>query len=112
MKYDDFLKILDREQEEVKNLFSFKNKGYGAEDEVFYNFKETARRVFGSTSYEDMWKVILVYMDKHMIALTKGLGEREFKERLRDIIVYSYLAIGVWEEWQDWKKEWESANGI
>ncbi len=100
MKRNEFIAILDREQEIIKALFTRKSGSYGAEDEVFYNFKETARRVFGSTKHEDMWKTIHVYMDKHMVALTKGIGEPEFCERLRDIIVYSLLGIGLWEEYE------------
>lgn len=100
MKRDEFIPIRDREIEKVLNLYSSRNQSYGAEGEVFHNFKETARRVHNDTSHEAMWKVILTYMDKHMVALAKGIQEEEFVERLRDIIVYSLLAIGLREEWE------------
>lgn len=100
IKRDEFIQILDRELERVKELFKTKNKSYGSNDEVFHNFKETARRVYGDMFHEAMWTVILTYMDKHMVALAKGIQEEEFVERLRDIIVYSLLAIGLREEWE------------
>ena len=105
MKRDEFMQILDREQKEVKELFGYKNKGYGAENEAFHNFKETARRVHNSTSHEAMWRVMLTYMDKHMVALAKGIDEGEFVERCRDIIVYSLLAIGLRQEWESLSSE-------
>lgn len=112
MKRDEFMPIMEKQIEIVQRLFNQKNKGYGAEDEVFHNFKETARRVHNSTSHEDMWKVILTYMDKHMVALAKGIDEYEFVNRLRDIIVYSLLAIGLHEEWESAQRLMDKADDI
>lgn len=105
MKRDEFMTIVDRELDEIKKLYATKNTSYGSNDEAFHNFKETARRVYSDTCHEAMWSVMLTYIDKHMIALTKGITEREFTERCRDIIVYSLLAIGLRQEWESLSSE-------
>ena len=98
MTRDEFMIILDRELDQAEGLFTRKNKSYGDQNQVFYNFQETARRVFDDTSCGSMWKVMYTYMDKHMVALTNGITEREFVERLRDIVVYSLLGIALHAE--------------
>lgn len=48
-----------------------------------------------------MFQVLLTYMDKHLVVLAnKGIREREFEERLRDVMVYSLIAIAMGRNYQ------------
>lgn len=84
--------------EQIKNMFSNKNKSYGNDADGFYNFRETARRIFFDTNPSYMLDVIMVYMDKHWVALTQnGIYTPECKERFMDMAVYSLLSIALLE---------------
>lgn len=99
MTRDELIKVINSEQEEILKLFESKNKSYGDEKEAFYNFKQSASRIFNDDSLENQFIVLLTLMDKHLVALAnKGLKDKEVKERLRDIIVYSLIAIAMDEE--------------
>ena len=91
MKREDFLKVLSETTEHIEKLFTYKNKSYGTDKDLFHNFRSTATRVLQN---EDMFKVLACYVDKHWVALcNKGLRDPEFIERCQDIIVYMLLAI-------------------
>jgi len=45
MKSDELLKIMDSEFADIKELFAKKNVSYGAKDDTFYNFRQTAVRM-------------------------------------------------------------------
>lgn len=88
--------VLEPSLEEIKELFSLKNKSYGIEDDAFHNFRSTALRVHGTDDHETMFRVLYCYMDKHLVALAnKGLSDDEYESRLKDIIVYCLLAIAL-----------------
>ena len=98
MTRSEMVEILSSELDGVENLFALKNESCGASDDAFHNFRSTAKRILGGDSHMHMFQVLLTYMDKHMVALAnRGITERECKERLRDIIVYSLIGIAMVE---------------
>ena len=102
MKRDAFPRIVETELNAIKELFDFKSQAYGKQDDIFYNFRNTAIRIYGDDSHDNMLKAILVYKDKHDVAVAnKGFADSEFTERLRDIIVYSLLAIAMYKDKMD-----------
>lgn len=97
MKRQDFITILNELETEIKGLFMYKNQSYGANDDLHYNFRETARRVL--SGQKDMFKVLACYVDKHWVALcNRGLQDPEFESRCIDIIVYMVLAIALYRD--------------
>ena len=100
----DFYLIMDEIIEKIKKLFSTKNDSYGQEEDLFHNFRRTAERVLPGqfeNEYEDMYRVMLTYQDKHRVALAnRGLEEPEFEERCLDEIVYTLLAIALHREYE------------
>lgn len=99
MNRKELINIIKNEQEEILKLFKSKNESYGDEGEAFYNFRQSAIRIFNNDSMENQFKVLLTLMDKHLVALAnKGLADKEARERFRDIIVYSLIAIAMDEE--------------
>jgi len=96
MTREQLRKVITEELEEVKRLFEEKNESYGQEEDAFYNFRSTAQRLFDMEGHGAMFDVLLVYMDKHLVALAnQGITEKEFELRMRDIIVYSLIAIAM-----------------
>lgn len=99
MDRSDLLPIIDSNFEDIKSLFTIKNASYGSDNDLFHNFRNTALRVNKDNGYESMFKVLLTYMDKHLVALAnKGIDEREFESRFQDVIVYSLIAIAMKRE--------------
>lgn len=99
MTREEFLTLADVEFLNIQNLFRRKNQSYGAEVDLFYNFRESAKRVLNDTSYQSMFRILFAYMDKHLVALSnRGLDEQEFEERMRDVIVYALIAIAMHRE--------------
>lgn len=102
MTRSEFLTLLDEILQKVRDKFIEKNVSYGAEEDVFHNFRSTARRVIPGQfvdEYEDMYRVLLCYQDKHRVALASlGLEEPEFEERVIDDIVYDVIAIAMKRE--------------
>lgn len=90
--------IIQSECNLICDTFNYKNKSYGLNKDAFHNFRQTAIRVHGNDSADNMFKTLLTYKDKHDVALTnKGLDDQEFVERCRDIAVYALIAIGMHE---------------
>lgn len=78
------------------SLFECKNKSYGADVDAFYNFRETARRLFGKGDLKFAFDVLCILADKHWIALMNcGLGDPEAEDRLRDIAIYALIGLGM-----------------
>jgi hypothetical protein len=104
MTRDDFYPLMAEMLDNVKKKFNQKNKSYGQESDLFYNFRRTAKRVMQAkfdSEYEDMYRVMLAYQDKHRVALANlGLDEPEFEERCLDEIVYTLLAIALHREYE------------
>ena len=92
------------ELDAVMDVMGYKNGNYGAGEDAFHNFRNTAMRIEGNSEPDSMYKMLMTYMDKHLCALAKNkMSDKEFIERHRDIIVYSLIAIGM-------KKELENKN--
>ena len=104
MTRDDFYPLINEILDKVKKKFTEKNESYGQEGDLFHNFRGTAKRVMQAkfdSEYEDMYRVMLAYQDKHRVALANlGLEEPEFEERCLDEIVYTLLAIALHREYQ------------
>ena len=98
MTREQFKLEMDNSLAGIKSLFENKNTSYGLDDDVFENFKSTARRLFGDESKDSQARVLMGYVDKHVIALAKErFSGKESRERMKDIIVYMLLmmAMGV-----------------
>lgn len=95
MTNQEFLTLMDQEFEAIKKLFDKKGKGYGGRNDVLFNFKTTAERIFGDASYENMFKVAEIYKDKHNVSLAKGIHTTEVRERLLDNIIYSFFQLAM-----------------
>ena len=111
MNNDELSKIMDSEFENIKKLFAKKNESYGSQDDTFYNFRQTAIRMnpavneLATTIYEQMFAVAETLVDKHNVALAKGIHVNECRERLRDRIVYSLIEIAMIDEMiEQWKQ--------
>lgn len=99
MTRDELLEAIKFECDAVAELFERKNQSYGSDNDAFYNFVETARRIFGIADLRLAFRILLVYIDKHMIALSnRGLGDPEAAERLRDIVVYALIGLAMVRE--------------
>lgn len=92
----EFASFMREEFERLVRLFESKNNSYGADEDVFYNFRESARRIFNGTEKADLFQVLLVLADKHIIALERNnIYDPEAESRLRDIILYALLGLGI-----------------
>lgn len=88
-----FIENCEKELNRILELFKTKNKSYGHSEDMFYNFRQTVIRLFGSDSADNMFMVAEVLKDKHNVALGKGINVPECSERLRDNIVYSLIQL-------------------
>ena len=86
----------------IITCFKYKNKDYGGSEDGFKNFREAAKRWLGEDSYENMFKTLNIYADKHLIALSNtGIKGSEVSERLIDIAVYALLAHALYTEYEE-----------
>lgn len=93
---EELAKFIEQECERIKELFDQKNLAYGKHEDAFYNFVEAARRVLYSIDLGDALKVLLIYMQKHLIALeNRGAFDKEAIERFRDIAVYALIGAAM-----------------
>ena len=96
-KRADFVLFIQDKFEEIRKLFARKNEGYGTNDDLFWNFRQTAERLYPSVYEQDpyaaMFMVAETLVDKHNVALAKGIAVSECEERLLDRIVYSLLQL-------------------
>lgn len=97
IKHNDFILFLRDKFEEIEKLFVRKNQGCGTQGDVFYNFRQTAERlhpdIYAKDPYAAMFLVAETLVDKHNVALAKGVTVSECDERLLDRIVYSLLQL-------------------
>jgi hypothetical protein len=98
---NELREIINNELVSITELFDVKNESYGAEDDAFHNFRQSALRIYGIDSHDAMFTVLLTLMDKHLVALAnKGIDDKDFRERLRDIIVYCLIGIAMGAEYE------------
>ena len=97
IRRDDFALFIHDKFEEIEKLFARKNEGYGTKSDLFWNFRQTAERLYPSMTEKDayaaMFLVAETLVDKHNVALAKGINVSECEERLMDRIVYSLLQL-------------------
>ena len=97
LRKNDFALFIQDKFEEIQNLFARKNEGYGASGDLFWNFRQTAQRLYPAMYVQDpyaaMFLVAETLVDKHNVALGKGIVVSECDERLLDRIVYSLLQL-------------------
>lgn len=117
MNNEELSKLMDSEFDTIKKLFAKKNESYGASEDTFYNFRQTAIRLHPTTLetitsiYGKMFLVAETLVDKHNVALAKGIHVSECRERLRDRIVYSLIEIAMIDEMiEQWKIYEEAEN--
>ena len=93
----DFVLFIQDKFEEIWKLIAKKNEGYGANGDLRWNFRQTAERLYPSIYVQDpyaaMFLVAETLVDKHNVALAKGITVSECEERLLDRIVYSLLQL-------------------
>ena len=93
----DFVLFIRDKFEEIEKLFVRKNAGYGAQHDLFWNFRQTAERLYpdryGKEPLSAMFLVAETLVDKHYVALAKGIEVSECEQRLLDRIVYSLLQL-------------------
>ncbi len=96
-KRTDFALFIQDKFEEIQKLFARKNEGYGTNDDLFWNFRQTAERLYPTMYEQDpfaaMFLVAETLVDKHNVALAKGIAVSECEERLLDRVVYSMLQL-------------------
>ena len=96
-KRADFVLFIQDKFEEIRKLFARKNEGYGTNDDLFWNFRQTAERLYPTIYEQDpyaaMFLVAETLVDKHNVALAKGIAVSECEERLLDRVVYSMLQL-------------------
>ena len=96
-KRADFVLFIQDKFEEIRKLFARKNEGYGTNDDLFWNFRQTAERLYPTIYEQDpyaaMFLVAETLVDKHNVALAKGIAVSECEERLLDRIVYSLVQL-------------------
>lgn len=98
MKRTEFNKLMDSRWLDIQDLNKRKGKDYAGDDDALLNFKQEATAL-GLTP-EQVWGV---YASKHFHAIQSycknGQVESEpIEERIKDIIVYSFLLMGLVEE--------------
>jgi hypothetical protein len=99
MNRNEFINnILVPTTKEIIDTFERKNVSYGGGEgaDTFHNFSESARRCYGKDTVENRLKVLMVLVDKHLVALNNtGVSDPDFQERCVDVAVYMMLAIGI-----------------
>lgn len=100
MTREELREAIKGEWAEIITLFNRKNEAYGNKDDAFYNFRATAKRLYwDNDSPNSMFRVLMTYVDKHMVALSQhGLATPEAEERMRDIVVYMLIGIAMVRE--------------
>lgn len=98
MDRTEFLELLDKEFGEIRALNVTKGHDYAGDDDALSNFKTMAGQV-GQTP-EVVWAI---YAAKHWSAIMTYCREGQVQSepiegRLRDVILYCFLLLGLIEE--------------
>jgi len=98
-KREDFTSFISDKFAEIEKLFARKNEGYGTSNDLFHNFRQTAERLYPELylqdSYAAMFLVAETLVDKHNVALAKGITVSDCGDRLLDRILYSLLQLKI-----------------
>ena len=92
----EFLKMAEKEVADSLNIIRKKGESYGAAEDVFFNFRQTAARLFPEMHiHEGMFLVAEILKDKHSVALAKGMYVNECRERLLDNMNYTLFQLAM-----------------
>lgn len=102
MTRDELAQKVAKQCDAIKEKFALKNTAYGAPVDGYFNFRETARRMFPKDYADDelgaMFRVVEILKDKHYIALTNGIDVYECRDRLIDICVYCMIQVAMYDD--------------
>ncbi len=95
MNRADIIRLMEREFEQIVEINRAKGHDYSGEEDALSNFKNEAKEI-GITP-EQVWSV---YVSKHWSAVKTYVREGEvasepIEGRLRDVILYSFLMMGL-----------------
>lgn len=98
MKRVDYVALMDDHYAKITEINRTKGHDYAGDDDALANFKQAAEKL-GLTP-EQIWGV---YADKHWSAVMTFIKEGDVKSepiegRLHDVILYSFLLLGLIEE--------------
>lgn len=92
----EFLKMAEKEVADSLAIIRKKGESYGAAEDVFFNFRQTAARMFPEMPiHEGMFLVAEILKDKHSVALAKGMYVNECRERLLDNLNYTLFQLAM-----------------
>lgn len=105
MTRQEFLDLLDRESATIRRINETKGHDYAGDEDALSNFKDEAAEI-GITP-EQVWHV---YAAKHWRSVATYVREGEVQSepiegRLRDVILYCFLLMGLVEEKRELKQE-------
>lgn len=99
MDRDEFLRMMDAEYQTIRKINETKGHDYAGDDDALLNFKTAAAAV--GLAPEQIWSV---YAHKHWSAVMTyvrdqgQLASEPIEGRLHDLILYSFLMLGLIEE--------------
>lgn len=99
MDRDEFLRMMDAEYQTIRKINETKGHDYAGDDDALANFKEQARAV--GLAPEQVWAI---FAGKHWSAVMTYVREQgqlasePIEGRLHDLILYSFLMLGLIEE--------------
>ncbi len=92
----EFLKMAEKEVADSLAIIRKKGESYGAAEDVFFNFRQTAERMFPEMPvHEGMFLVAEILKDKHSVAIAKGMYVNECRERLLDNLNYTLFQLAM-----------------
>ena len=93
---EQMAETVERVFTEVTDLFKRKNGSYGRDNDAFGNFRQATTRIRNSQEANEVFDTLMIYVEKHLYALYQNkLDDNEFEERVKDIIVYMLLSLGM-----------------
>ena len=93
---EQMAETVERVFTEVTDLFKSKNGSYGRDNDAFGNFRQATTRIRNSQEANEVFDTLMIYVEKHLYALYQNkLDDSEFEERVKDIIVYMLLSLGM-----------------
>ena len=93
---EQMVETVERVFTEVTDLFKRKNGSYGRDNDAFGNFRQATTRIRNSQEANEVFDTLMIYVEKHLYALYQNkLDDNEFEERVKDIIVYMLLSLGM-----------------
>lgn len=98
MRRDKFVRLMEETFADALNLNKRKGKDYAGDEDALSNFKEAAQQL--GTTPEKVWAV---YAHKHWSAIMAYCSEGKLESepiemRIKDVIVYAVLLLGLVED--------------